>query len=114
MNKSKKLIEDANDVAKGVKTLVKHNTELLDLVCFMRKMLDDCMINKNGITEQIDFSHKKLDRAFTIMMEVEHEKAMIKEAKRLEKTDNLHVEGIIAFNDSPAPTIDDFYGDEEI
>tara|TARA_R100000988_G_scaffold103826_1_gene85809 strand:- start:35760 stop:36119 length:360 start_codon:yes stop_codon:yes gene_type:complete len=110
----KKLIEDANDVAKNVKTLVKHNTELLDLVCFMRKMLDDCMITKNGMTEQIDFSNKKLDRAFTIMMEVQHEKDILKELKRQEKTDNLHVEGVIAFDGGSEPTIDAFYDEEEI
>lgn len=114
MNKNKQIIEEANDLAKGVKMIVKQNKELIDLVCFMRKMLDDCMINKNGMTEQIDFSNKKLDRAFTIMMEEQHEKDILKELKRQEKTDNLHVEGIIAFNDSPEPTIDDFYGDEEI
>ena len=114
MNKNKKMIEEANDLAKGVKRIVKENKELIDLVCYMRKMLDDCVISKNGITESIDWSSKKLEKAFNIMMEVEHEKDMIKEAKRQEKTDNLHVEGIIAFNDSPAPTIDDFYGDEEI
>jgi hypothetical protein len=56
------------------------------------------MISKDGMTEQIDFSNKKLDRAFTIMMELQHEKDLLKELKRQEKTDNLHVEGVITFD----------------
>ena len=114
MNKNKQIIEEANDLAKGVKMIVKQNKELIDLVCFMRKMLDDCMITKNGMTEQIDFSNKKLDRAFNIMMEVQHEKDILKELKRQEKTDNLRVEGVLAFDEGSEPTIDAFYGDEEV
>ena len=40
---NKELVENTNNVAKAVKSLVKDNKELLDLVCYMRKLLDECL-----------------------------------------------------------------------
>ena len=101
------MIENATSLAKGVKTLVKENKELAGLVFHMRGLLEDCM-RSNG--EPIDYSNKKLERAFVIMMEIQHEKDLAKE----KKNDNLHVQGGIAFGNESEPSIDEFYGDEEI
>jgi hypothetical protein len=115
MNNNKQLVEEATDLAKGVKVLVKDLKEMTDLVCHMRKMLETCMVEKNGIYEMVDYDSKKLVRAFEIMMEVQHEKDLLRELKQQGKTENLHVEGEpYVYDVQDSPTIDDFYGDEEV
>ncbi len=79
---NKELIENTNNVAKAVKSLVKDNKELLDLVCYMRKLLDECLHeNKEGDLVMLTNDDKKLSRAFEIMMLVQHEKDLEKERK---------------------------------
>ena len=79
---NKELIENTNNVAKAVKSLVKDNKELLDLVCYMRKLLDECLHeNKEGDLVMLTNDDKKLSRAFEIMMLVQHEKDLEKEKK---------------------------------
>jgi len=78
----KELIENTNRVTKAVKSLVKDNKELLDLVCYMRKLLDDCLHeNSEGDLVMLTNDDKKLSRAFEIMMLVQHEKDLAKEVK---------------------------------
>ena len=51
----------------------KRNKELTYLVYHMRKLLDDCVISKNGIIESIDWSGDTLlEESFNIMMEVKY------------------------------------------
>lgn len=114
MNKNKQLVEEATNLAKGVKALVKDLKEMTDLVCHMRQMLDTCMVEEDGIYDVIDYDNKKLVRAFEIMMEVQHEKDLLRELKRQSKDNNLHVEGDIVLDEDVTPTIDAFYGDEEV
>ena len=79
---NKELIENTNNVAKAVKSLVKDNKELLDLVCYMRKLLDESLHeNKEGDLVMLTNDDKKLSRAFEIMMLVQHEKDLEKERK---------------------------------
>lgn len=79
---NKELVENTNNVAKAVKSLVKNNKELLDLVCYMRKLLDECLHeNKEGDLVMLTNDDKKLSRAFEIMMLVQHEKDLEKEKK---------------------------------
>lgn len=79
---NKELVEYSNNVAKAVKSLVKDNKELLDLVCYMRKLLDECLHeNKEGDLVELTNEDKKLSRAFEIMMLVQHEKDLEKERK---------------------------------
>ena len=79
---NKELVENTNNVAKAVKTLVKDNKELTDLVCYMRKLLDECLHeNKEGDLVMLTNDDKKLSRAFEIMMLVQHEKDLEKERK---------------------------------
>ena len=79
---NKELIENTNNVAKAVKSLVKDNKELTDLVCYMRKLLDDCLHeNSEGDLVTLTNDDKKLSRAFEIMMLVQHEKDLAKEVK---------------------------------
>lgn len=79
---NKELVENTNNVAKAVKSLVKDNKELLDLVCYMRKLLDECLHeNKEGDLVMLTNDDKKLSRAFEIMMLVQHEKDLEKERK---------------------------------
>tara|TARA_R100000951_G_C2532390_1_gene146781 strand:+ start:316 stop:591 length:276 start_codon:yes stop_codon:yes gene_type:complete len=78
----KELVENTNSVAKAVKSLVKDNKELLDLVCYMRKLLDECLHeNSEGDLVMLTNDDKKLSRAFEIMMLVQHEKDLAKEKK---------------------------------
>jgi hypothetical protein len=78
----KELVENTNNIAKAVKTLVKDNNELTDLVCYMRKLLDECLHeNKEGDLVMLTNDDKKLSRAFEIMMLVQHEKDLAKERK---------------------------------
>lgn len=89
--KNKELIEYSNNVAKAVKSLVKDNKELLDLVCYMRKLLDECLHeNSEGDLVMLTNDDKKLSRAFEIMMLVQHEKDLAKEKK-------LELQGLGAF-----------------
>ena len=108
---TKQLIDEAVDVSKGIKLLVKEHRELLSLVCYMRKMLDNCLTND---MEPIDYSEPKLLRAFEVMMREQHELDLIKEEKKKGKANKLHVEGQIEFNVAGEPTIDEFYGDDEV
>ena len=79
---NKELIENTNNVAKAVKSLVKDNKELIDLVCYMRKLLDNCLLQTNdGDLVEMTNDDKKLSRAFEIMMLVQHEKDLAKEKK---------------------------------
>lgn len=79
---NKELVENTNNVAKAVKSLVKDNKELLDLVCYMRKLLDECLHeNSEGDLIMLTNDDKKLSRAFEIMMLVQHEKDLEKERK---------------------------------
>lgn len=79
---NKELVENTNNVAKAVKSLVKDNKELLDLVCYMRKLLDECLHeNSEGDLVMLTNDDKKLSRAFEIMMLVQHEKDLAKEKK---------------------------------
>tara|TARA_Y100000310_G_scaffold286980_1_gene311575 strand:- start:57 stop:344 length:288 start_codon:yes stop_codon:yes gene_type:complete len=79
---NKELIENTNNVAKAVKSLVKDNKELTDLVCYMRKLLDNCLLQTNdGDLVEMTNDDKKLSRAFEIMMLVQHEKDIAKEKK---------------------------------
>lgn len=79
---NKELIENTNNVAKAVKSLVKDNKELTDLVCYMRKLLDNCLLQTNdGDLVEMTNDDKKLSRAFEIMMLVQHEKDLAKEKK---------------------------------
>ena len=81
--KAKEAETAARDLAKWVKEEAKRSKELLQLVCHLRALLDKCTYG-NG--DQIDFSHKKLVRADDLMMEVQHEKDLAKEAKAQART----------------------------
>jgi hypothetical protein len=86
----KELIENTNRVTKAVKSLVKDNKELLDLVCYMRKLLDDCLHeNSEGDLVMLTNDDKKLSRAFEIMMLVQHEKDLAKEVKMNQQQQGL-------------------------
>ena len=86
----KELIENTNRVTKAVKSLVKDNKELLDLVCYMRKLLDDCLHeNSEGALVMLTNDDKKLSRAFEIMMLVQHEKDLAKEVKMNQQQQGL-------------------------
>ena len=78
----KELVENTNNVAKAVKSLVKDNKELTDLVCYMRKLLDECRYENNvGDLVRLTNDDKKLSKAFDVMMRVQHEKDLVKEKK---------------------------------
>ena len=79
----------AKDLAKWVKEEAKKSKEYLDLVCYLRVLLDKCTYG-NG--DQIDFGHKKLVRSNDIMMKVQHEKDMAKE-KRMQEKEQTTLEG---------------------
>lgn len=79
---NKELVENTNNVAKAVKSLVKDNSELTDLVCYMRKLLDECLYENNvGDLVRLTNEDKKLSKAFDVMMRVQHEKDLEKERK---------------------------------
>jgi len=68
----------------------KKNKEHTYLVYYMRKLLDDCVISKNGIIEPIDWSGDTLlEESFNIMMEVEYAFGMVKMLEGLLKRDGL-------------------------
>ena len=56
----------------------------------MRKLLDDCVISKNGIIEPIDYSgNTLLEESFNIMMEVKHAMGLKEELERKLKREGL-------------------------
>ncbi len=56
----------------------------------MRKLLDDCVISKNGIIEPIDWSGDTLlEESFNIMMEVEYVLSAKENLERLLKREGL-------------------------
>jgi hypothetical protein len=79
----KEATDSAKALAKWIAEEAKKNKELLGLVCHMRLLLDKCTYG-NG--DQIDFDHKKLVRANDLMMMVQHEKDLAKEAKAQART----------------------------
>lgn len=74
----KEAVALAKALVKWLNEETKKSKELLDLVCYMRTVLDGCSY---GDGSQIDFGHKKLVRAFDIMMEVQHQKDLAKEKR---------------------------------
>ena len=76
------IIVTASHMVKEIKMLVKDSKELLELVCYMRKLLDECLHeNSEGDLVTLTNDDKKLSRAFEIMMLVQHEKDLAKEVK---------------------------------
>jgi hypothetical protein len=72
------------------KNFEKKNQELTYLVYYMRKLLDDCVISKNGIIEPIDWSgNTLLEESFNIMMEVKYALGMKEHLERLLKREGL-------------------------
>ena len=68
----------------------KKNKEHTYLVYYMRKLLDDCVISKNGIIEPIDWSGDTLlEESFNIMMEVESVLSAKENLERLLKREGL-------------------------
>ena len=68
----------------------KKNKELTYLVYYMRKLLDDCVISKNGIIEPIDWSGDTLlEESFNIMMEVEYVLSAKENLERMLKREGL-------------------------
>ncbi len=68
----------------------KRNKELTYLVYHMRKLLDDCVISKNGIIEPIDWSGDTLlEESFNIMMEVKYALDMKEYLERRLKREGL-------------------------
>ena len=68
----------------------KKNKEHTYLVYYMRKLLDDCVISKNGIIEPIDWSGDTLlEESFNIMMEVEYVLSAKENLERLLKREGL-------------------------
>ena len=68
----------------------KRNKEPTYLVYHMRKLLDDCVISKNGIIEPIDWSGDTLlEESFNIMMEVKYALDMKEYLERRLKREGL-------------------------
>ncbi|MDG1542577.1 MAG: hypothetical protein P8Q32_01435 [Candidatus Thalassarchaeaceae archaeon] len=65
------------------------NKEHTYLVYYMRKLLGDCVISKNGIIEPIDWSDTLLEESFNIMSEVEYALGMMEYLERLLKREGL-------------------------
>jgi len=77
------LLENHANIGKSIKSLFKDNKELTDLVCYMRKLLDECLHESDeGDLVPLTNDNKKLNRAFEIMMLVQHEKDLKKEEKQ--------------------------------
>ena len=70
--------------------LRKKNQELTYLVYYLRNLLDDCVISKNGIIEPIEWGGDTLlEESFNIMMEVKHAMGMKEELERMLKREGL-------------------------
>ena len=70
--------------------LRKKNQELTYLVYYLRNLLDDCVISKNGIIEQIEWGGDTLlEESFNIMMEVKHAMGLKEELERMLKREGL-------------------------
>ena len=70
--------------------LRKKNQELTYLVYYLRNLLDDCVISKNGIIEQIEWGGDTLlEESFNIMMEVKHAMGLKEELERKLKREGL-------------------------
>jgi len=70
--------------------LRKKNQELTYLVYYLRNLLDDCVISKNGIIEPIEWGGDTLlEESFNIMMEVKHAMGMKEELERQLKRHGL-------------------------
>tara|TARA_B110000008_G_scaffold215156_1_gene214452 strand:- start:46 stop:447 length:402 start_codon:yes stop_codon:yes gene_type:complete len=70
--------------------LRKKNQELTYLVYYLRNLLDDCVISKNGIIEPIEWGGDTLlEESFNIMMEVKHAMGMKEELERQLKMHGL-------------------------
>ena len=68
----------------------KKNKEHTYLVYYMRKLLDDCVISKNGIIEPIDWSGDTLlEESYNIMVEVEHALGTKENLERMLKREGL-------------------------
>ena len=76
----------------------KKNKELTYLVYYMRKLLDDCVISKNGIIEPIDWSgNTLLEESYNIMAEVKyalHGKEYLERLLKREGLDTSELENI--------------------
>ena len=70
--------------------LRKKNQELTYLVYYLRNLLDDCVISKNGIIEEIEWGGDTLlEESFNIMMEVKHAMGLKEELERKLKREGL-------------------------
>ena len=68
----------------------KKNKEHTYLVYYMRKLLDDCVISKNGIIEPIDWSGDTLlEESYNIMAEVEYALGAKENLERMLKREGL-------------------------
>lgn len=87
-----KISELMKELSKRVKETDKKNKELTKLVCWLRREFDYAVKQKNGIIEEFDFESKNMQRAFDIMMEIEHDREMAKRARaeaKAEKEDAI-------------------------
>lgn len=80
-----KISELMKELSKRVKETDKKNKELTKLVCFLRREFDYAVKQKNGIIEEFDFESKNMQRAFDIMMGVEHDREMAKRERAMNK-----------------------------